>query len=100
MVLDKVMAFLGDDRLPWVGKLVANDGQCIRVHWFRSINNKLTNRFTPITTGGKPDEDTYQYKKLPVLLDWGFDLVDKKIPLNRVKVLETTFERINKSYRK
>ena len=42
----------------------------------------------------------YQYKKLPMLLDWGFDLVDKKIPLNRVKVLETTFERINKSYRK
>jgi len=99
LVVGKMVVFLGDTKAPWVGKLVANDGHCIRVHWFRSYSNKLTNKWTKIVLkGGKADEDTYKYKDLPVILDWGFDLEDKKIPQNRIKIIETTVERLLKTY--
>ena len=99
LVVDQMVVFLGDDTKPWVGKLVANDGHSLRVHWYRSAGEKLSNRFTPILKVGKPEEDVYLYRRLPIILDWGFSLVEKKIPDSRIKIIETTLVKLQKKYK-
>ena len=54
LVVGQMVVFMGDDKRPWVGKLVANDGRSLKVAWYKSQNQKLTNCFTPaLLMGGE-----------------------------------------------
>ena len=105
LVIGEMIVLYGRDdvtgaKSPWVGKVVAIDGHDVRIHWYKSINNKLKNVWTPMKPNDdKTHETNFPFDKFPVVVDWGFSLVDKRIPHDRIRIMETTISRLEKKYK-
>ena len=105
LVIGEMIVLYGKDdvtgaKSPWVGKVLAIDGRDVRIHWYRSVNNKLKNVWTPMRpTGDNTHETNFAFENFPVIVDWGFSLIDKRIPRDRITIMETTISRLEKKYK-
>ena len=102
LVTGKMLVLLGKDEAtkkptPWLAQIIAIDGTDLRVAWYRSANNALKNKWNPVKKKGE-NEGNVPYASLPIVLDWGFDLVEGRIPADRLILIQTTFDRLKTTF--